>query len=124
MRAGLREIVPELADRPFSKVAMCWYTDTPTGDFIMDNHPDYTNLFIGGAGCGHAFKFLPVLGEYLAKAVRGELPQSLAHKWRFRKDYQNQKDAFLGDGSRGGPARRELSGKERATYESRATAKL
>ncbi|KAI8235343.1 hypothetical protein K4K57_004737 [Colletotrichum sp. SAR 10_99] len=68
MRAGLREIVPELADRPFSKVAMCWYTDTPTGDFIMDDHPDYKNLFIGGAGCGHAFKFLPVLGEYVAKA--------------------------------------------------------
>lgn len=71
-----------------------------------------------------AFKFLPVLGEYLTKAVRGELPPSLAHKWRFRKEYQNQKDAFLGDGSRGGPARRELSEKERATYESRAVAKL
>lgn len=52
LRNGLREILPELADRPFSKLAMCWYSDTPTGDFIMDYHPDYKNLFIGGAGSG------------------------------------------------------------------------
>jgi sarcosine oxidase/L-pipecolate oxidase len=48
----LREILPELADRPFAKTALCWYTDTPSGDFIMDYHPDYTNLFVGGAGSG------------------------------------------------------------------------
>lgn len=52
LRAGLREILPELADRPFDKVALCWYTDTPTGDFIMDYHPDYKNLFFGGGGSG------------------------------------------------------------------------
>ncbi|KAF4893727.1 L-pipecolate oxidase [Colletotrichum fructicola] len=52
LRNGLREILPELADRPFEKVTMCWYTDTPSGDFIMDYHPDYQNLFVGGAGSG------------------------------------------------------------------------
>ncbi|KAF7591892.1 hypothetical protein BBP40_000939 [Aspergillus hancockii] len=114
LREGLREILPELADRPFERVALCWYTDTPSGDFIMDSHPDYTNLFVGGGGSGHAFKFLPVLGEYMFLAVTKRLPQHLAHKWRFRTEYQNQKDTFLGDGSRGGPARRELHTQERA----------
>lgn len=52
LRQGLREILPELGERPFDKVALCWYTDTPTGDFIMDFHPDYENLFIGGGGSG------------------------------------------------------------------------
>ncbi|POS75833.1 hypothetical protein DHEL01_v205766 [Diaporthe helianthi] len=52
LREGLREILPELADRQFERVALCWYTDTPTGDFIMDYHPDYKNLFFGGGGSG------------------------------------------------------------------------
>lgn len=52
LRAGLREMLPELADRALTRVALCWYTDTPTGDFIMDYHPDYKNLFVGGGGSG------------------------------------------------------------------------
>ncbi|KAL5361484.1 FAD dependent oxidoreductase [Aspergillus floccosus] len=114
LRQGLAEILPELADRPFEKVALCWYTDTPSGDFIMDYHPDFRNLFVGGAGSGHAFKFLPVLGEYMSQAIKKTLRSHLANKWRFRKDYANNPDTFLGDGSRGGPARRELQGQERA----------
>lgn len=52
LRAGLREILPELADRPFDRLALCWYTDTPTGDFIIDYHPDHENLFVAGGGSG------------------------------------------------------------------------
>lgn len=52
LRQGLREILPELADRPFEKTVLCWYTDTPSGDFIMDYHPDFQNLFVGGGGSG------------------------------------------------------------------------
>ena len=52
LRKGLEEILPELAARPFEKLVMCWYTDTPTGDFVMDWHPDFANLFIGGGGSG------------------------------------------------------------------------
>jgi sarcosine oxidase / L-pipecolate oxidase len=52
LRAGLREILPQLVDRPFERTALCWYTDTPTGDFIMDFHPDHPNLFIAGGGSG------------------------------------------------------------------------
>lgn len=52
LRDGLRELLPELADRPFEQTAVCWYTDTPTGDFIMDYHPEYQNLFVAGGGSG------------------------------------------------------------------------
>ncbi|KAJ5438728.1 uncharacterized protein N7458_009726 [Penicillium daleae] len=114
LREGLREILPEPGDRPFEKLAMCWYTDTPSANFVMDWHPDYSNLFIGGAGSGHAFKFLPVLGNYMSLALKGRLPAKLAQKWRLRKDYATENDTFKGDGSRGGPIRRELEPQERA----------
>ncbi|KAJ8114556.1 hypothetical protein OPT61_g3598 [Boeremia exigua] len=117
LRQGLKEILPELSDRPFERTALCWYTDTPTGDFIMDYHPDLRNLFVGGAGSGHAFKFLPILGSCMSKAIKGTLPAGLAAKWRFRKEYQHRNDVFTGDGSRGGPARRELALEERIHLE-------
>jgi sarcosine oxidase/L-pipecolate oxidase len=47
-------------------------------------------------------------------ALTKRLPQDLAYKWRFRTEYQNQKDTFLGDGSRGGPARGQLHAQKRA----------
>lgn len=52
LREGLRELLPELGDRPFDRAAICSYTDTPSGDFILDFHPDYKNLFIAGGGSG------------------------------------------------------------------------
>lgn len=52
LRQGLREILPELADRQFDRLSVCWYTDTPSGDFIMDYHPDHSNLFVANGGSG------------------------------------------------------------------------
>lgn len=52
LRAGLKEVLPELASRPFDRVAVCWYTDTPTGDFIVDYHPDHANLLVATGGSG------------------------------------------------------------------------
>ena len=52
LRQGLCEILPELAQRQFTKLALCWYTDTPSGDFIIDVHPDHENLFVAGGGSG------------------------------------------------------------------------
>lgn len=52
LRAGLKTILPSLADRSFDHVAVCWYNDTPSGDFVIDYHPDYSNLFLATAGSG------------------------------------------------------------------------
>lgn len=61
-----------------------------------------------------AFKFLPVLGEYLSLAIKRSLPSNLASKWKFRTEFKNRNDVFEGDGSRAGPARQELDSIERA----------
>jgi len=52
LRAGLRRLVPEFADRPWAKTRLCWYTDTPTSDFIADYHPDIPGLFVATGGSG------------------------------------------------------------------------
>lgn len=50
--AGLNDILPHLVSRGFEKVGLCWYNDTPSGDFIMDYHPEHRNLFIATGGSG------------------------------------------------------------------------
>lgn len=52
LRAGLKLVFPNLAKRDFSRQRLCWYTDTVTGDFIVDNHPAYENVFVATGGSG------------------------------------------------------------------------
>lgn len=52
LRKGLRNVLPELADREFDRTSICWYTDTPTGEFIIDYHPEHSNLFLATGGSG------------------------------------------------------------------------
>lgn len=56
-----------------------------------------------------------MLGNYVADALQKVLPAELEAKWRFRgKEMTSASAEFKGDGSRGGPARRELTNGERA----------
>lgn len=52
LRHGLRQILPELADHAWSRTRLCWYTDTPKGDFLIDNHPQVEGLFLATGGSG------------------------------------------------------------------------
>jgi sarcosine oxidase/L-pipecolate oxidase len=52
LHSGLSDYLPELAERKFERTAICWYTDTPTGDFVIDYHPDYNNLLMATGGSG------------------------------------------------------------------------
>src|SRR5437868_7022365 len=36
-----------LSTRPFSHTRICWYSDTPTGDWLITYHPSYSrSLFV------------------------------------------------------------------------------
>lgn len=63
LRAHLATHYPALARKPFADVRMCWYCDTVTGDWLIDYHPDYDNLFLATGGSGHAYKFACVIGR-------------------------------------------------------------
>lgn len=52
LREGLRRFFPQFADRPWSNRRLCWYTDTPKSDFIIDNHPKLEGLFVATGGAG------------------------------------------------------------------------
>ncbi|KAI1487854.1 FAD dependent oxidoreductase-domain-containing protein [Biscogniauxia mediterranea] len=102
LREGLRKLVPELEDRPFFKTRLCWYTDTPTADWIIDYHPHWHGLFIATGGSGHAFKFLPVLGDQIVDSITGNPPEEFREKWKWRTVDDVEKVIATEDGSRGG----------------------
>jgi sarcosine oxidase/L-pipecolate oxidase len=52
LRWGLKQLVPEFAHLPWARLRMCWYSDTPEGDFIVDNHPKIPGLFFATGGAG------------------------------------------------------------------------
>ncbi|KAM0284035.1 hypothetical protein ACHAQH_002230 [Verticillium albo-atrum] len=52
LRDGLRILAPAYAERPFIKTRLCWYTDTPEGNFVVDDHPEVEGLFIATGGSG------------------------------------------------------------------------
>ncbi|KAI1310588.1 FAD dependent oxidoreductase-domain-containing protein [Xylaria venustula] len=84
LRRALRRMIPWLADRPFFETRLCWYTDTPTGDWIIDYHPRYENLFIATGGSGHGFKFLPILGDKVVDCLLGRCPAAFREKWKWK----------------------------------------
>jgi sarcosine oxidase len=59
------EVLPELKPQP-QRHALCMYTVTADRHFIIDRHPEHSNVIIGAGFSGHGFKFSSVLGETLA----------------------------------------------------------
>lgn len=53
-------------------------------------------------GSGHAFKFLPVIGDCIVECVVGRTPQDFKGKWEWPAE-RLPEEMWEGDGSRGGP---------------------
>jgi sarcosine oxidase len=70
-RAWLGRRMPALANAPITETRVCQYENTDTGDFLIDRHPDFDNVWIAGGGSGHGFKHGPAVGEYVAGVVQG-----------------------------------------------------
>lgn len=101
-RHFLAQLHPDLANRPFTRTRICWYTDTPRGDFLIDYHPEYKGLFVATGGSGHGYKFLPVIGEKIVDCVMGKTPEDFRGMWEWPKERLPEEE-WEGDGSRGGP---------------------
>ena len=68
-REHLARLLPGLGDAPVVEARVCQYENTPNGDFLVDRHPDFENVWLVGGGSGHGFKHGPALGEYVAGRV-------------------------------------------------------
>jgi sarcosine oxidase len=62
-----------LKDAPVTETRVCQYENTSNGDFLVDLHPQFDNLWLVGGGSGHGFKHGPVVGEYVAARVEGSV---------------------------------------------------
>jgi sarcosine oxidase len=60
--------LPGLAPTPV-RSAVCCYTNTPDGHFLIDRHPDHPAVVLVSACSGHGFKFAPVVGALAADLV-------------------------------------------------------
>ena len=66
--------LPALRAAPLVEARVCQYTNTPSGDLLLDRHPDHPNVWVAGGGSGHGFKLGPAVGAYLASQVAGTTP--------------------------------------------------
>jgi len=87
LRDCLREVWPELADKPFETTRLCWYTDSPDTDWIIDVHPDDPGLALATAGSGHGYKFLPVIGRLVADRIEGVMSPELMKKFAVNRSF-------------------------------------
>ncbi|SFI04986.1 N-methyl-L-tryptophan oxidase [Planctomicrobium piriforme] len=66
--------------------AVCMYTMSPDGHFIIDRHPLHSHVVMAAGFSGHGFKFTSVIGEALTELVmtgRTSLPMDFLKLDRF-----------------------------------------
>ncbi|KAF5005221.1 hypothetical protein FDECE_8342 [Fusarium decemcellulare] len=93
IRRDLREIMPPLAERPFDRTKICWISTTPTADFVIAPHPKLSGVHLATGGSAHAWKFVPILGDYVVDSINGTLEEELVEKWAFHKFTGSKDDA-------------------------------
>ena len=69
MRDYVGRRFPALKGAPIVGTRVCQYENTSSGDFLIDRHPAFENVWLVGGGSGHGFKHGPVLGEYVAQRI-------------------------------------------------------
>ncbi|XP_035989177.1 peroxisomal sarcosine oxidase isoform X1 [Fundulus heteroclitus] len=85
--------MPGLIPEP-AVVESCMYTLTPDRHFVLDYHPNYSNIIIGAGFSGHGFKFGPVIGKLLCELCLGEVPSFDLSPFRIRRFQSNTKSAL------------------------------
>jgi len=72
VRAYMERRFPALARQPLNEARVCQYENTSNGDFLIDRHPRWQNVWLVGGGSGHGFKHGPAVGRYAAQLVSEE----------------------------------------------------
>ena len=74
LRAYLKQHIPAMRDAPVIETRVCHYENTWNGDFLIDRHPGFDNVWLAGGGSGHGFKHGPAVGEYLSARLLRDAP--------------------------------------------------
>lgn len=94
-RAYVAERFPALADSPIVDARVCQYENTSNGDFLIDRHLAFENVWIAGGGSGHGFKHGPAVGEYVAARVTGAAEPAVEPRFALiSKSTHQHRDVF------------------------------
>src|SRR5437764_1345719 len=74
LRSFLKKHLPAMHDAPILETRVCQYENTSNGDFLIDRHPDFDNVWIVGGGSGHGFKHGPAVADYLSARILRNAP--------------------------------------------------
>ena len=91
LRAALRPVLPQLAKAPIRERGVCFFTNTPDHDFIIDFHPLHPQVLISSPCSGHGFKFASAIGELQAELLttgrsRFDLSPFRIARWPINQD--------------------------------------
>jgi monomeric sarcosine oxidase len=90
-REFLNERFPALRDAPLTESRVCQYENTSNGDFLIDRHPDFDNVWLAGGGSGHGFKHAPAVGEYVAGLIQGAMAPVERFSLASKAEVQNRR---------------------------------
>jgi glycine/D-amino acid oxidase-like deaminating enzyme len=79
-REFLLDTFPALASAPLAASRVCVYGDTLDEHFLIAPVPNLDGLVVAAGGSGHGFKFAPMLGDFIADAVDGNVIPKF--RWR------------------------------------------
>lgn len=100
----LDNYLPEIAAEGvrIEKTRICWYTDTFDNHFIVDRVPDVKGLMVASGGSGHAFKYLPNIGNWVVDIMEGvNTDRQAVQAWRWRQTGEAKPVNDLMQGSKG-----------------------
>lgn len=72
IRRFTNQYLPELASLDIWLTRLCWYTDSFDNHFVIDHVPKKEGLMVATAGSGHAFKYLPIIGNCVVDIIEGK----------------------------------------------------
>jgi sarcosine oxidase len=73
VRDLVQTFIPEAAGT-LCNTAVCMYTNTPDGNFLIDHYPGFPQVIIASPCSGHGFKFASAIGEQLADLALKDQP--------------------------------------------------
>jgi monomeric sarcosine oxidase len=86
----LGQRLPALRNAPLVEARVCQYENTSNGDFLIDRHPDFANVWLVGGGSGHGFKHGPAVGEYAAACILQGGPLEPRYSLASKKETQQR----------------------------------
>lgn len=84
IRSFLERRIP-IANGSVASSTTCIYTNTPDGNFIVDTHPEHSNVRFVSACSGHGFKFASIIGKIVAEEILGERSELDLSSFRFSR---------------------------------------